>query len=208
MADSNALKPFTIKAQGPHHGDSNNYEKELLAQLKDIPRDASTLLIKESSPSEAEWSLLGNLFNSVTDLEVELGWEGVLNDGGMPQHWPLKWLLFSGACGEKRMRLRRVRLVTKNISLEALEILENDAMDTFIRMHLAMGKLKTVNIRSTNGCDLQFTDEVIIPNVRTKHPLLTVGEVFSGNNHKHFQLNIYTLRFKAPSQVRPMAEMD
>lgn len=31
---------------------------------------------------------------------MEPGWEGVLNDRGIPQHWPLKWLLFSGACGE------------------------------------------------------------------------------------------------------------
>lgn len=96
--------------------------------------------------------------------------------------------------------------------LTKLEILENDAIDTFSRMTLALPHViehvSTVNIRSTHNLDFHFTTEEmfseIVPQLtELKTLVLSVGEVFENDSflpelYKQFPPNISTLRFRGP----------
>ncbi|PGH17023.1 hypothetical protein AJ79_01407 [Helicocarpus griseus UAMH5409] len=124
-----------------------------------------------------------------------------------------EWLVRKYATGEEGTVLGNADVDLDKINLEKLKILENDAMDTFTRMtlaltHIVAGKLKTINIRSTNGCDFRFTPEDLFPQLLAQLPslntlVLTVGEVFHDSNHvynlyKSLPPNIPTLRFRGP----------
>lgn len=101
---------------------------------------------------------------------------------------------------------------SEDINLRTLEILENDAIDTFTRLTLARGHLAlcldTLNIRSTHGRDFHYTPEdifrQILPQlVELKTFAFSVGEVFSDENllpllYKDFPPNLSTLRFRGP----------
>lgn len=283
-----------VRVQGPREDKIYGHEQQLLAQLRDIPKDTQVLRIDEDAPSDIEWSLLGAHFTSVKDLDINTGYNEDLNDEKMPLHWPLERLLISSACGEvvrspfvlegkvKHLILlltsglrfegptsdelshankeaiargdeesqyitvregtpeeRKIEIVSipelahawmkekytsqdtvshpatpipDHINLETLEILENDAIDTFSRMAIALphliNNLKTLNIRSTNGCDFHFTTEEtfreILPQLTGLQTLvLTVGEVFEDEQflpllYKHFPPNLSTLRFRVP----------
>lgn len=98
------------------------------------------------------------------------------------------------------------------VDLKKLEILENDAIDTFNRMALALphviANVSTVNIRSTHGLDFHFTTEELffglLPQLtELKTLVLSVGEVFESDCflprlYKQFPPNISTLRFRGP----------
>lgn len=105
-------------------------------------------------------------------------------------------------------------LLPKKVSanITKLEILENDAIDAFNRMTLALPhlveNLSTLNIRSTHGLDFHFTPEdlfaCLLPQLTDlKTLVLSVGEVFKSDTflptlYKHFPPNISTLRFRGP----------
>lgn len=107
------------------------------------------------------------------------------------------------------------KLNPEDINLRTLEIIENDAMDAFTRLTLARGRLATsldtLNIRSTNGCEFDFTHEQmfsqILPQLgRLETLVLTVGEVFYYEDslpslYKFFPPNISTLRFRGPASL-------
>lgn len=96
--------------------------------------------------------------------------------------------------------------------MATLEIIENDAMDTFNRMTMALPhvveKLTTLNICSTHGLDFHFTDEnmffSILPQLSELQTLaLSVGEVFENedifpNIYAFIPSGITTLRFRGP----------
>lgn len=96
--------------------------------------------------------------------------------------------------------------------MATLEIIENDAMDTFNRMTMALPhvveKLTTLNIRSTHGLDFHFTDENMFLSILTQLSelqtlVLSVGEVFENedilpNIHAFIPSGITTLRFRGP----------
>lgn len=100
-------------------------------------------------------------------------------------------------------------------NMTKLEIIENDAMDTFNRMTMALphvvGKLTTLNIRSTHGLDLNLTGEEtftsILPQLSELRTLvLSVGEVFENevtlpNLHTLMPPGITTLRFRGPASL-------
>ncbi|KFY27364.1 hypothetical protein V491_00935 [Pseudogymnoascus sp. VKM F-3775] len=102
--------------------------------------------------------------------------------------------------------------IPETINLETLEFLENDALDAFSRMAIALphivDNLKTLNLCSTNGCDFQFTAEQmfqsIIPQLtHLKTFVFTVGDIFEEADflpllYPHFPPNICTLRFRGP----------
>ncbi|OBT96453.2 hypothetical protein VE01_05637 [Pseudogymnoascus verrucosus] len=77
--------------------------------------------------------------------------------------------------------------VPELVYMEILEILENDALDTFTRMTLALpyivGNLKTLNLRSSNGHDFQLTPkemfhEILPQLTELKTFVFTVGDIF------------------------------
>ncbi|KAK2755107.1 hypothetical protein FQN54_006636 [Arachnomyces sp. PD_36] len=100
----------------------------------------------------------------------------------------------------------------EDINLRTLEILENDAMDTFTRLTLARAHLSlaldTLSIRSTHGNDFHFTCEdlfsQILPQlVGLQKLILAVGEIsedesFLPSFYKLFPPNLSTLRFRGP----------
>lgn len=100
--------------------------------------------------------------------------------------------------------------VPELVYMEILEILENDALDTFTRMTLALpyivGNLKTLNLRSSNGHDFQLTPkemfhEILPQLTELKTFVFTVGDIFDEADflplfYKQFPPNISTLRFR------------
>ncbi|RHZ44039.1 uncharacterized protein CDV56_100393 [Aspergillus thermomutatus] len=101
-----------------------------------------------------------------------------------------------------------------------LEILENDSIDTFNRMTIALPhvveKLSTLNIRSTHGLDFHFTTEELfacllpqLPELRTL--VLSVGEIFKDETllptlYTLFPPNLSTLRFRGPTSLTRSSE--
>ncbi|GIK01788.1 hypothetical protein Aspvir_005829 [Aspergillus viridinutans] len=104
--------------------------------------------------------------------------------------------------------------------MEKLEILENDAIDTFNRMTIALPhvveNLSTLNIRSTHGLDFHFTTEELfacllpqLPKLRTF--VLSVGDIFKDENllptlYSLFPPNLSTLRFRGPASLGRSSE--
>lgn len=80
--------------------DDPNPERELLPQLKAIPKDAEALTIDNNVPSDSDWAALGDHFTSIRDLKLHAGWNEELNDEKLPLHWPLERLFFADSCGE------------------------------------------------------------------------------------------------------------
>ncbi|KAJ5626152.1 hypothetical protein N7510_002461 [Penicillium lagena] len=98
------------------------------------------------------------------------------------------------------------------IHLHTLEILENDALDTFSRMIMALPhlvtNLHTLNLRSTSGLDFRYLDERMfrqfppqLSNLKTLR--LTVGEVFKDPSYlptlyDYLPPNLTSLSFRGP----------
>jgi hypothetical protein len=91
---------FTVQVEGPHEAEHAGHGDRLLSQLQKIPKGIQTLQIKKDTPSNTEWSLLGNHFTGIKNLEMNSGFNEELNDEIMPLHWPLERLLVSSACAE------------------------------------------------------------------------------------------------------------
>ncbi|KAJ5771592.1 hypothetical protein N7520_002121 [Penicillium odoratum] len=104
---------------------------------------------------------------------------------------------------------------TGAINLQSLEIWENDALDTFIRMYGALphlvDNLHTLRLRSTSGLDFSLTGEEtlrqILPALENLKVLnLTVGYVFEDplylpTLHKVLPPNITALYFRGPTSL-------
>ena len=100
----------------------------------------------------------------------------------------------------------------EHINTETLEVLENDAIDTFARMCLALlhivGNLKTLNLRSTHGLDFHLTTKEVFQDIlpqltELKTFVFSVGDIFEEADflpqlYPHFPPNISTLRFRGP----------
>ncbi|PLN86959.1 hypothetical protein BDW42DRAFT_182319 [Aspergillus taichungensis] len=100
-------------------------------------------------------------------------------------------------------------------SMAQLEIIENDAIDTFNRMTMALphvvDKLVTLNIRSTHALDFYFTTEELFISTlsqlsKLQTLVLSVGEVFENedtlpNLHASIPSGITTLRFRGPASL-------
>ncbi|KAL4796687.1 hypothetical protein BDV19DRAFT_387878 [Aspergillus venezuelensis] len=86
----------------PHAEDGSDsaHRETLLAQLRDIPKDASNLSITEDTPSDTEWNILSAHFIAVRELEMSTGFNEELNDSKMPIHWPIEKMELADACGE------------------------------------------------------------------------------------------------------------
>jgi hypothetical protein len=110
--------------------------------------------------------------------------------------------------------------VPDQINLEKLEILENDALDTFGRMTIALPhlveNLKTLNLRSTTGLDFRFLDEgvfrEILPQLTSLETLvLSIGDIFEDEQYlatlyNHLPPNLSTLRFRGPISLCSQSE--
>ncbi|KAJ5931122.1 hypothetical protein N7466_006615 [Penicillium verhagenii] len=104
---------------------------------------------------------------------------------------------------------------TGPISLQTLEIWENDAIDTFCRMFGALphlvDNLHTLQLRSTSGLDFSLIGEEtfrqLLPAMTNLKVLnLTVGDVFQDPTflpmlHKILPPNLRTLYFRAPASL-------
>ncbi|KFY28839.1 hypothetical protein V493_02742 [Pseudogymnoascus sp. VKM F-4281 (FW-2241)] len=101
--------------------------------------------------------------------------------------------------------------VPEHVNTEILEVLENDALDTFTRMTLALPfiieNLKTLNLRSSNGYDFYLSTEMIqsiLPQLtELKTFVFTVGGTSMEDDflpliYQQFPPNISTLRFRGP----------
>jgi hypothetical protein len=292
-----------VLVQGPHNVDAEGHEEKLVAQLKNIPKDAQALFIDEDTPSDVEWSILGRHFTSVTDLEMESGWNEELNDK-IPLYWPLERLHISSACSavvkspfilegrvkhlillltsglrfegptndelsrkqnediargdaeaecitankgtpeERKIEVTYIpELVSRwfsekyrlqsqasypedslptEIKLQKLEILENDAIDTFNRMFLALPhiveQITTLNLRSTLGLDFHYTSEALftqvlpqLTGIRTL--VLSVAdvsslEIDSRPFYTAFPPDLTTLRFRGPISLYKAEQWD
>ncbi|KAL2870150.1 uncharacterized protein BJX67DRAFT_378682 [Aspergillus lucknowensis] len=296
------IGPYTVTVQGPwvDSEDAPDHKEPLLAQLKSIPRDTTTLTIDEDPPSDTEWDILANHFTAVRDLTIDSGFNEDLNDAKMPLHWPLEKLQLWGPCGEvtKSPHILQGRVghlvlyfaselrfegptsrelsrahdeaiergeaqkrflgksgiqvvhmtelaqawlrekctaeggepkdgeeeaehrpvdngddVEKESQMHTLEIIENDALDTFLRMSLALPhvveNLTTLNLRSTsNPPDCSWIHESmlgeVLPQLTQLQTLkLSVGEVFSDESslpalYAWLPPNLTTLHFRGP----------
>ncbi|KAE8149001.1 hypothetical protein BDV25DRAFT_141215 [Aspergillus avenaceus] len=101
------------------------------------------------------------------------------------------------------------------VNLRTLEILENDAIDTFNRMAMALPhlveNLTTLNLRSTHGLDFHFTSEKLFPqilpqlsNLQTLQ--LSIGEVFDDDSllpalYTWLPPNLSRLQFRGPASL-------
>ncbi|KAL9619757.1 MAG: hypothetical protein Q9160_005688 [Pyrenula sp. 1 TL-2023] len=83
-----------------HDYDDTAPEKELLSQLKAIPKDVEDLVIDEDVPFDSEWAALGDHFTSIRNIEVNAGYNEYLRDEKLPLHWPLERICFTSSCGE------------------------------------------------------------------------------------------------------------
>lgn len=106
-------------------------------------------------------------------------------------------------------------LPSNPINLRTLEIFENDSIDTFCRMTMALpnlvNNLQTLRIRSTKGLDFCYLDEgsfrYILPQLENLKTLnLTVGDVFQDPTylptlHKVLPPNLTTLFFRGPASL-------
>jgi hypothetical protein len=95
-----ASRTFVVKVAGPWAEKKAGHQDTLLSQLEQIPRDIKFLRIEDDTPSNSEWSLLGDHFTQIQDLEIRTGWNENLNDEKIPLHWPLERLYIDSACGE------------------------------------------------------------------------------------------------------------
>lgn len=102
--------------------------------------------------------------------------------------------------------------IPDQIRTKTLGVLENDAIDTFTRMTLALPhiveNLKTLHLRSSSGLDFHFTSKEMfqealpqLTGLRTF--VFTAGKVFNEDDYlpllfQHFPPNISTLRFRGP----------
>jgi hypothetical protein len=322
--DPNGSIVFTIKVEGPDLENNAGHRESLLSQLEKIPKNVQSLQVNEDTPSNTEWSLLGDHFTGIKNLEMDSGWNERLNDENMPSHWPLEQLLIGSACSEvfrspfiiegkvghlilffthglrfegptndelvradneliaqgkkeqeyltvhkgtpaeKKLKLtyipdlvqewmvkkytkqdrepegdgnhvpssscglqsglnlefgsessqQQINLLPKEVTvhLNKLEILENDAIDTFNRMAIALphlvDNLSTINIRSTLGGDLHCSDETLFTDflpqlTELKTLVLSVGDNFIHERslptlYQKFPPNLSTLRFRGP----------
>ncbi|PLB48994.1 hypothetical protein P170DRAFT_383518 [Aspergillus steynii IBT 23096] len=110
-----------------------------------------------------------------------------------------------------------LQLLPKEVptKMTKLEIIENDSMDTFNRMTVALPhvieNLSTLNIRSTQGLDFAFTKETLftclLPQLSAlKTLVLSVGEVFQDDSllptlYSVLPPNLSTLRFRGPASL-------
>ncbi|KAF7159485.1 hypothetical protein CNMCM5623_004823 [Aspergillus felis] len=287
----------TVRVQGPGSEDQDDHKANLISQLKSIPQDTSFLRIEESTPSDKEWSILGEHFTNIRDLEMDSGYDEGLNDKEMPLHWPLERLEISSASGQviqtpfilqgrvkhlaliftsglrfegpTNAELQRVnreaiergeatpRYITLDegtpakrtievtyipelvaqwmtdkyskphpqvesanlppaqITTDTLEIVENDALDAFCRMAVALphvvDNLRTLTLRSTHGLDFHYAKEsmfvTVLPHLLNLQTLrLSVGDIFED---KEYLPNLYTklppnlsaLYFRGPASL-------
>lgn len=91
----------TLKVQGPHKEDKDDYMETLQSQLQNAQKEIQSLKIDGDTPSDVEWKLMGAHFNDVQNLEIESGYNEELNDALIPTHWPIERLLISSSCGER-----------------------------------------------------------------------------------------------------------
>lgn len=101
------------------------------------------------------------------------------------------------------------------INLEVLEILENDAIDTFSRMTVGLPhlvkNLKTLNLRSTHGFDFHYSSgemfvEILPQLTGLQTLILSLGKVFHDEHYipmlyKYFPPNLSVLRFRGPGSL-------
>jgi len=73
---------------------------DVQTQLQNIPKDTRYLRIDETAPSNDHWALLGAHFTAIENLELESGFEELLNDRNIPLHWPLQRLELRSATSE------------------------------------------------------------------------------------------------------------
>ncbi|KAL4885449.1 hypothetical protein BJY04DRAFT_134565 [Aspergillus karnatakaensis] len=289
--------PYKVTVQGPHvdSEDAPDHRDPLLAQLKDIPKDATILTLNDDPPSDTEWDILGNHFTSVRDLTMDSGFNEDLNDRKMPLHWPLERLQIEGVCGEvtksphilqgrlghlilcftSEMRFEgptsdelvaankaaiaqgeaeaqyspNGRLQVFSISelahewmqakysnnenpplelenravegaesrLRTLEIIENDALDTFQRFSIALPHvvegLSSLTLRSTDyaPCLFGIKEQLffdILPQLTNLETLnLSIGEVFKKDTSlpglfASLPPNLSTLQFRGPLSLK------
>lgn len=281
----------TLSLKASHGNNETQSVASLAFQLQHIPNDVTAIRIEDDTPTDEEWSLLGDHFGSIRDLEMDTGWDESLNDEKMPLHWPLERLLISSACGEvfrspfvlegkikhlillltsglrfegptsdELVTMRKEAIARgdaeheyigktkvelfnipalaaewmhnkyagkevlaptpspalQQINLKTLELLENNALETFIRMAVALPhvvyNVTTLNIRSTNGCEFNtIADRMlgeILPCLEALETLtLTVGEVFDDdeslpNLYRCLPPNIAALHFRGPVSLR------
>ncbi|KAE8401083.1 hypothetical protein BDV37DRAFT_189174 [Aspergillus pseudonomiae] len=122
--------------------------------------------------------------------------------------------------GKEELQLEEDNRQPPTINLRILEILENDAIDTFCRMALALPhlieNLTTLNLRSTHCLDFQFLHESMIQQLlpqlsRLETLKLSIGEVFTDESrlptlYKWLPPNISTLRFRGPASLTKSTE--
>ncbi|GAB1204302.1 hypothetical protein APSETT445_002952 [Aspergillus pseudonomiae] len=122
--------------------------------------------------------------------------------------------------GKEELQLEEDNHPPPTINLRTLEILENDAIDTFCRMALALPhlieNLTTLNLRSTHCLDFQFLHESMIQQLlpqlsRLETLKLSIGEVFTDESrlptlYKWLPPNISTLRFRGPASLTKSTE--
>ncbi|RHZ48588.1 uncharacterized protein CDV56_106024 [Aspergillus thermomutatus] len=287
----------TVRVQGPESEDLDNHKANLISQIKSIPQDTSSLRIEENTPSDKEWSILGEHFTNIRDLEMDSGFDEGLNDKEMPLHWPLERLEVSSAAGqvfqtpfvlqgrvkhlaliftsdlrfegptnaeleranreaiargeatprsltvgegtpeERKMEVTYIpELVAQwmtdkyskpnpqvesanrppaQVTTDTLEIVENDALDAFCRLAVALphvvDNLKTLTLRSTHGLDFHFAKEsmfvAVLPHLLNLQTLrLSVGDIFEDeeylpNLYTKLPPNLSTLFFRGPASL-------
>ncbi|KAM7196203.1 hypothetical protein V8F33_006315 [Rhypophila sp. PSN 637] len=152
------------------------YFERLQVQLPrwSAQRLTSTLYIKGDTPLASQFSLISSAFPNVKRLYIETGPFEEWNNDGFPSRstWPLELLVIGGADGEpiedpgdvsEWLINQRTGLpfyeTTGSASeskLRKLEILENDAIETFVRFTVAHPEtimtVQELTIRSLGGC--------------------------------------------------------
>ncbi|KAH8815285.1 hypothetical protein F5884DRAFT_172743 [Xylogone sp. PMI_703] len=264
------MMPVVIKVQGPALESDVGHGSPLISQLKKFQKDAQILHIEQDTPSNTEWSILGDYFTRVRILKTDSGHREDLNDEAIPPHWPLEHLeigsaatgntvktpfvcdgrvphlvLFltyglrfksdgsdgetSDACdwriedeessqcivdelASKLTAQQKIDDEVKHTKLRKFEILENDAIATFVRMATSLPhvviNLTTLNLRSTLDNDFRNGEYDIFQGVlpyfvQLQTLVLSIGgqigdERLMSTLCESLPPNLSTFRFRGP----------
>ncbi|KOC18029.1 hypothetical protein AFLA70_141g002521 [Aspergillus flavus AF70] len=180
-----------IRFEGPTSSELSKAHSQAIARGEE---KADFITVKEGTPEERQIQI-----TSIPELAS-------------------KWMInkYEG----KEHQLEEDNHPPRTINLRTLEILENDAIDTFCRMTLALPhlieNLTTLNLRSTHCLDFHFLHESMVqqflPQLTGLETLkLSVGEVFTDESRLHtlykwLPPNISTLRFRGPASLTKSTE--
>jgi hypothetical protein len=189
-----------LRFEGPTSDELYRANKEAIARGE---KEGRYMTVRKGTPEEKKIEL--TYLPELVSESMKIRWAGVLSSS--------LWTTQEN---------NDLQLLPKEVpsKMEKLEIFENDSIDTFTRMFVALPhvveSLSTLNIRSTRCLDFQFTTEEmfasLLPQLSQLRTLVfSIGEIFEDETllpalYNKFPPNVSTLRFRGPASLVKSSE--